>query len=452
MKNLIFLSCALAPLMKSTDGNPDGGGASDHLEPEARMILQRIGETKAEMEKINKTLEEHEETKKFVQEHHEAIKSFDGLTSDIKNVIEKSAKLEARLAEVRREVSGDPLKRLTQDAEMRHLITSVAKATYLRGKNLPIPKEIEESAARMQEVISGKALLGSASPGSTYIDTELLGNVYQLAANHGKWSMFDLFRPGARTVNMPVDTTDPDMVWMTEGTAPSEASYSGSTVTLNIKDLFGWVGVSNSLLEDDEIGLANHLMNKFTRATAKKLDHAIFSADGTDDATHGNYEGIFTFGTAYDLSATEDTIAEVDFEDFIGLLAGADAALLDSPTSRWFCHPSILVQLLAIKDSNGRPIFLTAIEAPSAAGLGSILGYPVITANQCPSTVAAEAPIIAFGDTMAMAVAIRKDMEFAASTEALFTANKTTFRQICRAGTKIKLATAFEVMTLGTAS
>lgn len=437
------------PLREAASGDPDGGGD----DPLATKILAKIDEQKKAMEQIEKTLGEHEETKKHVEELHKSIKACEGLDSDVKTVLGKMNKLEERLANVRREVSGDPQAKIAHDEEMRHMVIAMVKSYHLARTGKAVPKEIEVAKERMAQILSGqRALGGGGTPGSAYIDDELLSRVYQLAASYGRWAGFDVMRPGARTVKLPVDTTDPAMVWMTEGTAPSEASYSGSQVSLNIKTLFGWIGVSNELLEDDEIGLANHLLTKFMRATSKKLDHAIFAADGTNDATHGDYEGIFSFGTAYDLAAGEDALADVAFEDFIGLVSGADEALVESQTSRWWMHPQILVQLLGIKDANGRPIFLTSLEAPAAGGIGTILGYPVVTANAAPKTVAAEAPILAFGDALGLAVAIRRDMEFASSQEVKFTDNQTVFRQVCRAGTKIKQATAFEVMTLGTAS
>lgn len=439
------------PLRDESHGGPDGGGGGD--DPLAKKILDKIDEQKRAMEQIEKTLGEHEETKKHVEELHKSIKACEGLDSDVKSVLEKMARLEGRLANVRREVSGDPAAKIAASEELRSIVIAPAKAYHLARQGKSIPKHVEEGQKTFAAILSGqKALTGGTGAGATYIDDELATMVYQLAATYGRWAGFDVMRPGARTTKLPVDTTDPTMVWMTEGTAPSEASYNGSTVSLPIKTLFGWIGVSNELLEDDEIGLANHLLQKFFRATAKKLDHACFAADGTNDATHGDYEGIFNFGTAYDLAAGEDAIADITLDDFIGLVAGADEALVESPTTRWWMHPQILVQLLGIKDANGRSIFLTSLEAPAAGGIGSILGYPVITANAAPKTVAAEAPIAAFGDAMGLAVGLRRDMEFASSMEVKFTDNQTVFRTVARAGVKIKQATAFEVLTLGAAA
>src|SRR5262245_1327260 len=49
-------------------------------------------------------------------------------------------------------------------------------------------------------------------------------------------------------------------------------------------------------------------------------------------------------------------------------------------------HPQQVARTLGVKDLNGRPIFLTAIEAPSFGVVGSILGYPLTMAAVLPTT------------------------------------------------------------------
>jgi HK97 family phage major capsid protein len=423
---------------------------NDNNDPLANKIIASINEQKAAVDALEKSVGDLKEVRKELEDVKKAVDGFEGLTSDVKAWTEKMAKYEAKMANLRREVSGDPLKRLTSDEEMAAIITAPARAAYMRHHNKAIPKEIIEAAQRMDDIITGKALTGGATPGSIVMSQDLVTSIYQLVASYGRWSGFDVIRVGQRTVKVPVDTTDPTAIWATEGSAPSEGSYAGSQVTMDIKKILTWIGVSNDLLEDDLVGLAGHIATKFARANAKKLDHACFAADGTDDATHGNFEGIFYFGTAYDLPATIDTVAELTLAHFTGLVAGALDALIESPTTRWWMHPAMLVNVLNVKDSNGRPIFLTALEAPAAGGIGTILGYPVITTNLAPSTVAAEAEFAAFGDANGLAVGIRSDFEMATSVDAKFTEDQTVFRGRMRAGVKIKQATAFEVMTFGT--
>jgi HK97 family phage major capsid protein len=434
-------------LMKE-DGGPDGGGAGDDVDdPLAKKILAAIADAKSQVADVERRVGEISETKAEAEELQKAVKNFDGLSSDVKDFFDKLRKLETKLQNVRREVSGDPVVRLANDEEMRTLITAPARVAYLRNHNKAVSKELLDAAERFAELLGGKALTGGASPGSNYIHEELISTVYQLIASYGRWAGFDVLRPGARTVRIPVDTSDPEMVWATEGVAPPEAAYTGTRKTLNIRKIFGWLGIANELLEDDEIGLATHISTKFARATSKKLDQACFVGDGTADAVVGGYTGIFEGGTArVATGATE--VDDLAFLHFIQLVAGCDEALVESPSTRWWTHPQMLVRLLGIRDGNGRPIFLTALEAPAAGGLGSILGYPVLTTNTGPKADEEGAPVIAFGDSNGLAVAVRRDMEMASSVDAKFTEDQTVFRCRMRAGVEIKLDTAFEVLHL----
>jgi HK97 family phage major capsid protein len=116
--------------------------------------------------------------------------------------------------------------------------------------------------------------------------------------------------------------------------------------------------------------------------------------------------------------------------------------------SKWWMHPQMLVRLLSLKDSNGRPIFLTALEAPTAGGMGSILGYPVVPSFAAPTTNAANAKIAVFGDPGGLVVGMQNGFEFESSDHAGFTTYERYFRGIARAGVKVRRSQAFAVLTL----
>jgi HK97 family phage major capsid protein len=110
-------------------------------------------------------------------------------------------------------------------------------------------------------------------------------------------------------------------------------------------------------------------------------------------------------------------------------------------------HPRQLVRSLSVKDSNGRPIFLTALEAPTPAGIGSILGSAVVPSYAAPTANSASADIAVFGDPKGLVCGLRKGIEFAQSNEAKFEDYEATFRGVGRFGCKIRDAGAFAVLT-----
>lgn len=449
---MIGVPLAFAGGIREEAGNgPDGGsgdgGSDDPVLRSLNKIESSIDETQKKMRELEQKAGENSELKGELEALQKAVEGFEGLDHDLKAFALANKNLEQKLGNLRREVAGDPKSRIVRDEEKRSILTASARIAYMREKGLAIPQELKECAARAANLGNTRAVTGASTPGSSYIDDELENEVYQLVASYGKWSTFDVASCGARSVKIPIDTSDPDVLWHAEGSTPTEEAYTGTQVTLTIKKALGWISVTNEMLEDDEIGLASHLLTKFARDNARRLDHACFVADGTDDTTHGEFNGIFDAGTAYGAATGNVSIATLDFDDFIGLTAGADEALPELPTTNWWMHPQVLVQLLKIKDSNGRPIFLTALEAPAAGGIGSILGYPVITANMAPKVDGVSKAIAAFGDSQALAVRVRRDFEFATSTEAKFLEDKTVFRSRMRAGVKIKDATGFEILT-----
>ncbi len=116
--------------------------------------------------------------------------------------------------------------------------------------------------------------------------------------------------------------------------------------------------------------------------------------------------------------------------------------------ARWWLHPTLLAAAIGVKDGNGRPIFQTALEAPSFGGIGSIFGFPVTLVGAAPSTNSASQKIACFGDPKAQAIRIRRDLRVDRSEQWAFDTDEITFRGTLRAASKTRLATAITVLTL----
>jgi HK97 family phage major capsid protein len=159
--------------------------------------------------------------------------------------------------------------------------------------------------------------------------------------------------------------------------------------------------------------------------------------------------GVFEGGTLVAAAATEDTVEELDLEDFMAALLAVDPIVLNRQ-SKWWMHPHVLIRMLGIKDSSGRPIFQTAMEAPSPGAVGSILGYPVVLAFKAPSANVANTKVATFGDPAGHVMGIRTDFKFEASDEHKWNTYERSFRGVGRAGSKIRRALAFANLRLTT--
>lgn len=331
-------------------------------------------------------------------------------------------KVNASLARESRAAFGDPRQRILADDEKKaRLFASVALALApehpkLRDVATNILKDIGEDA----------------TPGSTYIDDELIPDVYDALLRYGAWSSLGVRNMGTKQAKIPVKTARPVANFiLTEGGAISaDSTKAGTTATLEAEVIAVLLSASRQLLDDAELDVVADILDDFIEAVNLRMDYGCFVGDGTADATHGGITGVFEFGTGVAADATRTTIAATKYTDWLKCLTGVDAAVLARPAC-WWMHPSIAAAAIGVKDDNGRPIFQTAQEAPMG-GVLSMFGYPVKLVGTAPSTDAANNKIAAFGDPRAFAVGMRKGFEFDRSEHYAFNTYEHTFRGIAR--------------------
>lgn len=354
--------------------------------------------------------------------------------------IERRLKLEARSA------FGNPIQRILADEEKRTRF-NMAIRLAVNGSNGDMLQVIR--AGYPSELVK-RALGEDSSPGSTIIDDALASEIYDTLATYGVWNTFRVQRLGTKQTKFPVKTARPvaNFILTEGGTIADDTTKAGTSVTLEVEVISALLNVSLQLLQDAEVDITADVLGDFSEAFALRLDYACLQATGAGDGTNGSMTGIFGGGgTAAAAAATHSTVETTTLADWTNCLLTVDPAVLSRP-SRWWMHPQILVRSINIKDSNGRPIFMTANEAPTVGGIGSILGYPVTLAHAAPTTNAAAAKVAVFGDPSGQVVGIRNDFQFEASDQFRWNTYERSFRGIGRAGTKIRRAAAFAVLTL----
>ena len=325
----------------------------------------------------------------------------------------------------------DPIKRILCDEEKTNLINAAVRK--LCGAPL-------NSAHK-------KALGEDSSPGSTYIQDEVADDIYDVLSGYGQWSTLGVRRLGTKTTSFPVETARPNARWIiTEGGQITEdTSKAGTSVELTLKLIAVLINVSRQLIEDAETDITVDILNDFAEACAYRLDYAAFIGNGTNDANNGGFTGIFNGGTPAQAQSGHTTIEQLTLEDITKCLTTVPSEVL-SRKARWWIHPHTLVRMLHIKDENGRPLFLSSIEAPSPGSIGTILGYPVILCNVAPSDNLANTPIATFGDPQGCIVGLRNDIELATSDHHAWDYYQRSFRGVIRAGVKIRSSQAFAVL------
>jgi HK97 family phage major capsid protein len=225
----------------------------------------------------------------------------------------------------------------------------------------------------------------SATLGGAVTPVETNAMIYDNLVKYGAWNTLGVIPINSRTQLLPLMTARPTAYWVAQDTAATEGAVTGGSVTLTIQEAMAWIPVSRALLEDATGDMAGYLLGLLSEAVAYRLDWACFAANGDADTTDGSYVGIASGGTAATAADGNTTVAALDLEDFVRCLTTVSAGCLQRPC-KWWMHPQVLAKIVQIRDSNGRPIFQTALEAPAGNSIGSILGYPVVLAAAMPST------------------------------------------------------------------
>lgn len=440
------LHAALGMSLILLDHRDAGGGAMPEAEFQQKMLksVEAIDATAtATKTKQDQLITDYsrldKETKKVFEEITSLKRVANDSNANFESMVRKMETLEQRLRLEVKAAFGNPMKRISADPELRTRLNCAVR--------LALDKEGD-----MQRLIAPqlKALGEDSSPGSTLINTALAREMYDTLAMYGIWNTFAVRQVGTSTTKFPVKTARAAAGFvLTEGGQISDDSTkAGTTVSCVIEVIAVLLNVSLQLLQDAELDVTGDVMEDFAEAFAYVLDWACTRADGGADATDGGMTGIFGGGgTAVAAASGNTTVETTDEDDWRNTVLGVDAAVL-SRQARWWIHPQMLVRALAVKDSNGRSIFLTALEAPTVAGIGSIFGYPVTPGHICPSTNSASGKVAVFGDPNGQVVGIRQGFTVEASDHHKWDYLQRSFRGYGRAGTKIRKATAYGVLTL----
>jgi len=378
-----------------------------------------------------------------------------GLDSELKALARSIERVNKLAAIEARGAFGDPVARFCADEEKRNWLNALVRhLVFGNNKGYKLPEHLE------------KALTGVDSGlGQAVIPTQYIAEIYNVLTRYGQYNTLRVLSGlSARTNSLPIMSGRPTAVWIgagsgsAEGTAITEGSFSGTSVSLAIQTAAAYVLASREQLADATVDMSSVILTEIAEAVAKLLDDMAFSADGGADQIDAGYYGIFESAAVStrckaEAGAGNTSVSLLDLDDFVRCLTTVSLQVLRGQ-NKWWINPQILAKIALIRDDNGRPIFQNAMEAPSA-GIGSILGSPVVSVAAAPSTDAASAKVAVYGDPNGYAVGIRQDLELAQSEHIKFAENQIAFRALVRAGGKHRIPTGnpaghvpFAVLTL----
>lgn len=356
-------------------------------------------------------------------------------------LLKKLKMLDARITQQVRSLNGDPVARIIADEEKRTRFNCAIRLALDKDGDM-----------RKRLAPQLKALGEDSSPGSTLIDDALALEIYDTLTSFGIWNTFGVRNVGTKETKYPLKTARPIAKFiLTEAdTVTDDTNKAGGSVTLTVEVLAVLLNVAMQLLEDAQFDVTRDVMDDFAEALAYRLDYAAVVADGTADDTNGGFTGILNGWTAATSANGNVTVEGTDLEDWTRVLLSVDPIVL-TRAARWWLHPQTLIRALSVRDGHERPLFQTALEAPAAGGIGSILGYPITLGYVMPTTNSAGAKVAAFGDPQSHVVGIRRAFNFEASDHHKWNTLQRSFRAYGRAGIKTRSATGGAYLKLAAA-
>ena len=310
-------------------------------------------------------------------------------------------------------------------------------------------KRIGEAIKKGERNFSLVAKAESTATQPAIVPVQFDTAIYSRVVSYGAFKYLDVHPMAAGTENLIVEQAEPVAVFVPENGVIPESGLDLAPVGMTAKTMGLILGISMQLLQDSDIDLGAYVSLKFSRAVAARADYAAYVSNGTSDVAglNGGFTGLFNAATVVATAAGHTTVAGMTLADIVNVVTALPEAVLEAGNLSWFMNPLLLPQFLNIKDNNGRPIFLNALEAPAYGAIGTIMGIPVRPVSVAPSSNAAGMPIACLGDPASYAVGIRMDYQFDYSDHARYTAFQRVYRGMMRGAFKIKNAANMLVLT-----
>ena len=214
------------------------------------------------------------------------------------------------------------------------------------------------------------------------------------------------------------------MYWTEEAQTRTETEPQFKMMELKAHELSGYSVSSNVLLADAAFGLEKFLMTLFGQAIAWFEEYAFLQGNGV-----GKPLGIVNApATITALPAGRTLANHLSFADIAAMLA----ALLPASYNRghWWISPTVVTDLLQLKDGANRAIFLSIDQGVTKAPVWKLLNLPVHVTEKLPALGTAGDIVLA--DPSLYVIGDRQMLEIAASEHVNFLKNQMTWRFVER--------------------
>ncbi len=211
------------------------------------------------------------------------------------------------------------------------------------------------------------------------------------------------------------------MYWTEEAQTRTETEPQFKMMELKAHELSGYSVSSNVLLQDAAFGLEKFLMQLFGGAIAWFEEYAFLQGNGV-----GKPQGLLSANPT--IAVTRANANQVGFAD----VATMYSRLLPISMQRaiWVHSPSVIPQLLQLKDGANRAIFISIDQGATKAPNWSLLGLPTFCTEKVPA-LGTKGDLMLIDPAMYV-IGDRMQIEVAASEHVNFLKNQLTWRVVER--------------------
>jgi HK97 family phage major capsid protein len=212
------------------------------------------------------------------------------------------------------------------------------------------------------------------------------------------------------------------MYWTAEAQTRTETEPQFKQMELKAYELSGYSVSSNVLLQDSVIGLEKFLMTLFAKAIAWFEEYAFLQGNGVGKPT-----GMLNANAAVNVNRSGGA-GTVVFNDVATMWA--KLLPISWTNAIWAFSPSVVPQLLQLKDGANRAIFISIDQGAAKSPTWSLLGRPAFPTEKLPA-LGTRGDLVLL-DPGFYVVGDRLSVEIAASEHVNFLKNQMTWRVVER--------------------
>jgi len=232
--------------------------------------------------------------------------------------------------------------------------------------------------------------------------------------------------------------------WLGENSTITTSDPTATMVQLVLQKIAAATRVSNELLADNAISVAQWLVQEYGTSFSAAIDDAFFNGTGT--SAYGGIRGLSQIddgthtASIQSAAAGNTSIAALDIDDYVAALGKVPRYALG--TSAWYVHPQVyhnsMQRMMLSSGTAGSGTIGALSGGNTAANLAqgtpnTFLGLPVVwvlkmSAAPTTGTIAAYVGDISMSSIMAT----KGDMQIASSTDRYFEADQTAWRAVMR--------------------